>query len=238
MLPTSRHNAEVHDRGRNSAASRAATTSVFAARIEMPVVLRGGMLDDRPALVPAELAVGAPAGVRRRFGAIGWISATVLCAFSVYAVRDTMLAPLAQSDAPSSAWETKHAPGATTPPLVATTRRTDVDLDATDESVTGTTVADDAQVDHLGVMHTTGTSASDEQPGAAVGASAGAAGSAGTANDPATNGPAAYTPATTPASVDVTTSSTATTATPDTLGGHGANSGGGKGGSGSGSGSP
>jgi hypothetical protein len=194
---------------------------VFAARIEMPVVLRGGMLDDRPALVPAGLVDSPIAHVPRRFGTIGWIAATAICAFSVYAVRDTMFAPLAQSDAPSSAWETKQAPGETAPPLIAASGVAHLDLEDHDESATGTTIDDDSEPDQLGpVSATTGT------------------GGTGSANTPegssaGTNGGDATT-----STAEATTSSAPSTSTPDTLGGHGANSGNDNGGSGNGSGRP
>jgi hypothetical protein len=195
---------------------------VFAARIEMPVVLRGGMLDDRPALVPAGLPDGVGARMPRRFGTAGWIAATALCAMSVYAVRDTMFAPLAQSDAPSSAWETPTRPGDTAPTLVAATGSTHDDHDDRgdgrgdgDGSATGTTISD---VD-------------PGQPSAAGGGTAAgdsSAGGLGPATPPSVPGGDGA-PAST---VDPSTSSTPSTSTPDTLGGHGANSGGGKGGPG------
>jgi hypothetical protein len=155
--------------------------------------------------------------VSRRFGTIGWITATAACALSVYAVRDTMFAPLAQSDAPSSAWETRTHPGDTTSTLVATHSSSHIDLDDHDASPTGTSVAD---VDPGGPSVTgSGAHAGDDT---------------GTAQSTPTS-------ATTPGGGDApgttagpTTSSTATTSTPDTLGGHGANSGrGGHGDSGS-----
>jgi len=186
----------------------------------MPVVLRGGLLDDRPAMVPVEAADGRAARVPRRFGTMGWITATAICAFSVYAVRDTIFAPLATSEAPPSAWETKHAPGDTTP-LIAASGTVHPDLDDPHESVTGTTLADDAQVDHLGPVNATGA-----VPGAGP-ASTPEGSSTGSANAEATTSTAG-----------VVTSSTPSTSTPDTLGGHGGNSGSGKGGAGSGSGSP
>jgi hypothetical protein len=212
----------VHDRGRNSTAPQGVTSSLFAARIEMPVVLRGGMLDDRPAMVPVGATDAAPVRVPRRLGAMGWVAATVICAGSVYAVRDTMFAPLAKSEAPSSAWETRHAAGATTVPLIAATGSIHLDLEDHDDSPTGTTAtADDAQVDQIAPVNATGSSTEAGSTGASAGAST------GSANVEATTSTA-----------DVTTSSTASTAPPDTLGGHGGNAGGGKGGSGSGSGTP
>jgi hypothetical protein len=152
---------------------------------------------------------------------MGWIAATAICAFSVYAVRDTMFAPLAKSDAPSSAWETKHSPGDTTPPLIAASGTDHPDLEDPDESATGTTTVDDAQADHVGPVNATGTTPGTGSAGTPAGSSAGAANAEATTS-----------------TADVTTSSAPSTSTPDTLGGHGANSGGGKGGSGSGSGSP
>jgi hypothetical protein len=161
---------------------------------------------------------------------MGWIAATAICAFSVYAVRDTMFAPLAQSDGPLSAWETKHAPGDTTPPLIAAPGATHLELDEPDESATGTTI-DDSQPDHLGPVNATGT-------GASTSTGAGTDTGSGAASAPAGSSGAPGSAEVTPSTVDVTVSSTPSASTPDTLGGHGGNSGGGKGGSGSGSGSP
>jgi hypothetical protein len=192
----------------------------------MPVVLRGGMLEDRPALVPAALAVTATAHVPRRFGTAGWIAATALCALSVYAVRDTMFAPLAQSEAPSSAWETRVRPGDTTPPLIAAPGTVHVDLEDHDPGTDGTSA--------------TGTTVADVDPGrpstggSEVSPNGNGGGASTAATSPSTPGDAASTAS----SADPTTSSSPSTSTPDTLGGHGADSGGSKGGSGTGSGSP
>jgi hypothetical protein len=185
------------------------------------------MLDDRPALVPAAMVAAPRARERRSFGAFGWVAATALCALSVYAVRDTMFAPLAKSDAPTSAWETKAQPGASTPSLAAASnirvegQDDDADTDTEAGSPTGTTIAGGSSGEHVG-----GTSAaSGDTASSASGTPAALA--AGSSNADVTTTIA-----------DASTSSTPSTSTPDTLGGHGANAGGGKGGSGSGSGSP
>jgi hypothetical protein len=185
------------------------------------------MLDDRPALVPAGVPDGVGARMPRRFGTAGWVAATVLCALSVYAVRDTMFAPLAKSDAPSSAWETRTQPGDTTPALVAATGSTHIDLSDHDGSATDTGSA-------------TGTTVPDVDPGppSIVVGDAGAGGASADVVSPATSPSVPEAGAAPESTADPSASSTPSTSTPDTLGGHGANSGGGRGGSGNSSGSP
>jgi hypothetical protein len=200
------------------------------------------MLDDRPALLPATASGTSEARIPRRLGFVGWIAATAVCALNVYAVRDTMFAPLAQSDAPSSAWETRTTPGKTTVPLAAVASGTHhmfvdhdtghlsgtsdaaIDTGNGNATATGTTVpdADRRTPDNVPVS---GASVDANPADAHVPATAPTAAGGGTAPG---------------ATADSSTSSSPSTSTPDTLGGHGANSGSGNGSGGAGnhSGSP
>ena len=141
-VPTMHHvGVRQHQRATTSTVT-VAGLDPFASRPQLPVVLRGGFTELAPdllAVVPPRVAHRVP-HFPRRVGTLGWLLASLGCAVSVFAVRDTMFTPLGHTEAPS-AWEARTKPAADrSDASTPTNGRGTSDHDSDDSVPTGTSI--------------------------------------------------------------------------------------------------